>query len=125
MSNFLQITPFMHVQDLDPALRFFTDILGFKVAFRSSAPGYAYVEREGVAFRILEASEARYGEREYAYYIDLRDVDALYAELKPKLDTLPKSHVMGPFDQPYLQRELLVRAPDGNIIAFGQAIKRP
>jgi catechol 2,3-dioxygenase-like lactoylglutathione lyase family enzyme len=114
----------MHVQDLGSALRFFTDILGFKVVFQSTDPGYAYVDREGVAFRILEASEARYGEREFAYYIELRDVDALYAELKPKLDTLPKSHVMGPFNQPYGQRELLVRGPDGNIIAFGQQIKK-
>ena len=124
MSNFLQITPFMHVQDIESTLRFFTDILGFTVTFRSVHPGYAYIEREGCAFRILEATEAKYGEREFAYYIDLRDVDALHAELKPKLDTLPNGHVMGPLDQPYGQRELLVRVPDGNILAFGQAISK-
>lgn len=124
MSNFLQITPFMHVQELESALRFFTDVLGFTVNFRAENPGYAYIEREGCAFRILEASEAKYGKREYAYYIDLRDVDALHTELKPKLDTLPKGHVLGPIDQPYGQRELLVRVPDGNILAFGQAIKK-
>jgi len=54
--------------------------------------------------------------------VDVRDVDALYAELKPKLDTLPNGDVHGPADKAYGQRELLVLAPDGNLIAFGQAI---
>jgi hypothetical protein len=30
--------------------------------------------------------------------------------------------VHGPADKPYRQRELLVLAPDGNLIAFGQAM---
>jgi catechol 2,3-dioxygenase-like lactoylglutathione lyase family enzyme len=123
MSNFLQITPFMHVKDLESTLRFFTDILGFTVPYRDG-PHYAYIEREGCAIRILEADEAKYGEREFAYYIDVRDVDALHAELKPKLSTLPPGDVRGPINQPYGQRELLVRVPDGNLLAFGQAIKK-
>lgn len=47
----------------------------------------------------------------------------LYTELKPKLDTLRKTDVYGPADQLYRQRELLVLAPDGNLVAFGQAIR--
>jgi catechol 2,3-dioxygenase-like lactoylglutathione lyase family enzyme len=121
--NLLQITPFMHVQDLEKALAFFVDILGFKIAFRAGT--YAYVERERVAFRLLEEKGPEGGppgNRRFAYYVDVRDVDALYAELKPKLDTLPPGDVRAPFNQPYNQRELLVVAPDGNIIAFGQGI---
>jgi hypothetical protein len=52
----------------------------------------------------------------------VRDVDQLYAELKPKLDTLPQGDVHGPVNQHYGQRELLVLAPDGNLIAFGHAL---
>jgi catechol 2,3-dioxygenase-like lactoylglutathione lyase family enzyme len=125
MSNFIQVTPFMHVEDLERALTFFTGILGFETQFR--ADGYAYVHRETAGFRILEqhgADGAPPGNRRFAYYIDVRDVDGLYAELKPKLDTLPKGDVYGPVDQSYGQRELLVLAPDGNLIAFGQAILR-
>lgn len=124
MSNFIQITPFMHVADLAAALRFFTEILGFKIFLR--AHDYAYIEREGVGFRLLEQTGpdgAPPGNRRFAYYIDVRDVDLLYAELKPKLDTLPKGDVHGPADKPYCQRELVVLAPDGNLIAFGQAIE--
>ena len=125
MSNFIQVTPFMHVDDLERALAFFTGILGFETRFR--AANYAYVHRETTGFRILEqtgADGAPPGNRRFAYYIDVRDVDGLYAELKPKLDTLPKGDVYGPVDQSYGQRELLVLAPDGNLIAFGQAMRK-
>ena len=123
MSNFIQVTPFMHVEDLEQALAFFTGILGFETRFR--AANYAYVHRETTGFRILEqtgSEGAPPGNRRFAYYIDVRDVDGLYAELKPKLDTLAKDDVYGPVDQSYGQRELLVLAPDGNLIAFGQQI---
>ncbi len=122
MSNFQQVTPFLHVRDLGKALDFFTGILGFSVPFRS--PGYAYVHRETVGFRLLEVDEAEAtrGDRRYACYIDVLDVDALYEELKPRLATLPPADVHGPADKPYGQRELLVLAPDGNLIAFGMAI---
>ena len=123
MSNFIQITPFMHVPDIDAALAFFEQVLGFRATFRSD--GYAYVEREGAGIRMLQnqgSDGAPPGNRRFCYYVDVRDVDGLYAELKPKLDTLPKGDVHGPADKPYRQRELLVVAPDGNLIAFGQAI---
>lgn len=123
MSNFIQITPFMIVDDLDRALTFFTDILGFEALYRSR--DYAYVQRETAGFRIWEqtgADAAPPGTRRFAYYIDVRDVDGLYNELKPKLDTLPQGDVYGPVNQSYGQRELLVLAPDGNLLAFGQAL---
>ncbi len=122
MTNFIQVTPFLHVPDLRKALEFFTDTLGFSVPFRMD--GYAYVHRETVGFRLLqvEDGEAGPGRRRFAYYIDVRDVDALYAELKPRLDALPPEKVLGPADKPYGQRELLVLAPDGELIAFGMAI---
>ncbi len=123
MSNFVQVTPFMHVDDIEKALAFFNDILGFETLLRQE--NYAYLNRETVGFRILEqrgADGAPPGNRRFAYYIDVRDVDRLYAELKPKLDTLPKGDVFGPVNQPYGQRELLVLAPDGNLIAFGHAL---
>ena len=115
----------MHVTDLERALTFFTETLGFKVLLRVA--NYAYVHREVVGFRLLGEKGpdvAPPGNRRFAYYIDVRDVDALYAELKPKLDLLPKRDVYGPVDQSYGQRELLVLAPDGNLIAFGHAIRK-
>ena len=60
---------------------------------------HPYVQRETVGFGILQQTGddgAPPGNRRFAYYIDVRDVDQLYAELKPKLDRLPKGVVYGP-----------------------------
>jgi catechol 2,3-dioxygenase-like lactoylglutathione lyase family enzyme len=121
-ANLLQATPFVHVPDLDSALAFFTD-LAFETRVRMH--DYAYVHREGAAIRILEShgeDGAPPGNRRFAYYVDVRDIDALHAELKPKLDALPPGDVHGPADKPYGQRELAIVAPDGNLIIFGQSI---
>ena len=123
MSNFIQVTPFIIVDNLDRALTFFIDILGFEARYRTR--DYAYVHRETAGFRIWQQTGADTpppGTRRFAYYIDVRDVDGLYAELKPKLDLLPQGDVYGPVNQSYGQRELLVLAPDGNLLAFGQAL---
>jgi hypothetical protein len=115
----------MHVENLDRALDLFTRILGFEVPY--CLADYAYIRRETAAIRILQhkgdADAPAPGNRRFAYYIDVRDVDQLYNELKPKLDTLPKGDVYGPVNQSYGQRELLVLAPDNNLIAFGEEIK--
>lgn len=121
-TNFRQITPFITVRDLRGALAFFVDIIGFEVTWRSG-DSYAYVEREGVGIRLRESHDPGDlvpGTRRFAYYIDVHDVDALHAELKPRLDTLPAADVLGPIDQDYGQRELMVLAPDGNLLVFGQ-----
>ena len=120
MPNVIRITPVLAVKDVAAAVTFFTTVLGFTALLHRR--DYAYVERDGVAFRILEAADAPYGNRRFAHYIEVRDVDALYAEFKPQLDGMPSADVYGPVDQSYGQRELLVLAPDGNLIAFGQPI---
>ena len=123
-ANTIQITPFMHVRDLAAAVSFFEDVLGFETRFR--LPDYAYLEREGAGLRILAYADAHVfegGRDRFAYYIDVRDVDAVHAELKPRLDTLPPEDVHGPADKSYGQRELLIRAPDGQLVVFGAAIR--
>jgi catechol 2,3-dioxygenase-like lactoylglutathione lyase family enzyme len=123
-TNTYQITPFMHVKDLDETVRFFTEVLGFTVPYRQD--NYAYLDREGAAIRILghehddEVGEAHRG---FAYYIDVRDLGVVLDQIGDKLAGLPEGHVVGPKDQAYGQRELMIRVPDGNVLVFGQAIK--
>jgi hypothetical protein len=57
MSNFIQITPFMHVQDIESALKFFNDIQGFETQLR--AFNYPYIHREPAGIRILEQAGDR------------------------------------------------------------------
>jgi catechol 2,3-dioxygenase-like lactoylglutathione lyase family enzyme len=125
MSNFIRITPFMHVADVDAAVYFFTDILGFKAWIHVS--DYAYVQREVAAVRILKASTSPGevpgpGSRAFRYYIDVEDVDAIVGEIRPKLEAagLPGGH--GPVNQSYGQREYMILAPDGDLVVFGQSI---
>ncbi len=123
MSNTLQITPFMHVRELEPAIAFL-ERLGFETILRIGRD-YAYLDREGAGMRVLarpEAIEFPPGNGRFAYYIDVRDVDSIHAELKAVLDSLPAGHVHGPADKAYGQRELIVRAPDGQLLVFGAAL---
>ncbi len=125
MTNIIQSTPFMHVPDLAAALALMVDVLGFRIDLR--ADDYAYVSRDNAGLRILETGPGnpfQPGNRRFAHYFDCRDVDALHDELKPRLSALPAHDVHGPADKPYGQRELLILAPDGNLIIFGQAIQR-
>jgi catechol 2,3-dioxygenase-like lactoylglutathione lyase family enzyme len=115
-----QITPFLHVPDLARALDFFTRVLRFEVKFAHA--DYAYLEWGPLSIRLLEEPQRQLvpGDRlRLTIYIDVRDVDALYAELLPGLQTLPAGDVHGPMDEPWHQRELHVRLPDGQWLAFG------
>jgi catechol 2,3-dioxygenase-like lactoylglutathione lyase family enzyme len=122
--NFIRITPFMHVPDIEAALGFF-NALGFKTWFRAGT--YAYVQRETAGVRLLQNEGddgAPPGNGRFAYYVDVNDIDALHAELRPALDAMPAGAVHGPADKEYGQRELCVVAPDGNLLVFGQSIER-
>jgi catechol 2,3-dioxygenase-like lactoylglutathione lyase family enzyme len=124
MANTIQITPFMHVRELAPAVAFLEEVLGFRTVLLMEGV-YAYLDREGAGLRVMAREDAVLFPKDcgrFAYYVDVRDVDAIHAELKPKLDRLPAEDVHGPADKSYGQRELIVRAPDNQLFVFGQAI---
>lgn len=118
-ANFIRITPAIYVSDVAAAVRFFDGTLGFGVAFQMES--YAYVFRETAAFRIFKGESAGPAGRLTAY-VDVEDIAALWAELKDALEALPDGHVEGPVDRIYGQREVIVRMPDGGLLAFGQTL---
>lgn len=125
MPSMTQITPFVLTADLDNALRFFTEILGFECSFR--ADNYAFVRRDAVAIRLIEVGaeiDLHDERRQNSCYIDVDGLDDLYAELKPQLDTLPPGRVRPPFDQDYGQREFHVIDEDALLIFFGEPIRK-
>jgi catechol 2,3-dioxygenase-like lactoylglutathione lyase family enzyme len=122
--NFIRITPFIHVPDIEAAVAFF-ESLGFTTYLR--ADDYAYVQRECAGVRLLQNHGDRGappGNRRFSYYIDVEDIEALYQELRPVLDSMLPGDVHGPADKPYGQREVCVLAPDGNLLVFGQSTTR-
>jgi catechol 2,3-dioxygenase-like lactoylglutathione lyase family enzyme len=121
--NTHQITPFMHVADFEAALRFLTETLGFTAL--NNDGGYAYLEREGAGLRLMQHGDpAELGAPHggFAYYIDVKSVETVLDQIGERLAALPPGDVVGPRDQPYGQRELMIRAPDGNLIVFGASI---
>ncbi|QSX75117.1 VOC family protein [Lysobacter arenosi] len=117
-----QITPFLHVPDLQEALAFFCK-LGFELRFRES--NYAYIELAGCGLRLLEEPARRLtadGKARVAVYIDVADIDALHDELAPALASLPGDRVEPLMNRPWRQREFQVRMPDGDWLTFGAAV---
>ncbi|MEM9871343.1 MAG: VOC family protein [Pseudomonadota bacterium] len=118
-----QITPFVPCTSLDAQIGFYAGILGFDVGFR--ADNYAFLRRDDVAVRLIEVwgdVDLSHTERQGSFYIDVHGLDALFAALKPNLDTLDAGRVRAPFDQDYGQREFHVSDEDCTLVFFGEAI---
>ena len=121
MTKIHQITPFLHVPDLQAALAFLCDTLGFEKKFTES--NYAYVELAGCGLRLLEEPLRRLtpdGKARVSVYIDVASVDELYAQLREALDRLPAASVDPLANKSWKQREFQVRLPDGDWLTFGQ-----
>ena len=119
-----QITPFVPCSDLDRQVAFYEEMLGFKLGFR--ADNYAFLRHDGVAVRLIEVDadvDLSVPDREGSFYIDVEDIDALYASLAPKLDMLPPGRVRAPFNQEYGQREFHVLDEDCTLVFFGETVK--
>ncbi|MDQ3057531.1 MAG: VOC family protein [Pseudomonadota bacterium] len=122
MTKIHQITPFLHVPDLQEALAFFCDVLTFELKFRES--NYAYIELAGCGLRMLEEPARRLtadGKARVAVYIDVSDIDALHARLGPALAGLPPDRVEPLMNKSWHQREFQIRMPDGDWLTFGMA----
>ena len=119
MAGIHQITPFVMTHDLDGALNFYCDILGFTCGFQQE--NYAFVRCPGGALRLLEvAPDCEIGAQ--IVYLDCDDVNDVYDALRPRLDSLGADRVRAPFDQPYNQREFHVRDPDNCLLMYGTEI---
>lgn len=119
-----QITPFVPCSDLACQIRFYKDVLGFEVGF--DADNYAFLRRDDVAVRLVEVDatvDLAHPERQQSFYIDVHDVDALYASLATGLATLPSGRVTAPFNQDYGQREFHVTDEDCTLVFFGEGVK--
>lgn len=119
-----QITPFVPCTSLQTQIEFYRDMLGFTVGFQ--AENYAFLRCDSVAIRLLEVDasiDLHSPEREGSFCIDVSGIDALYEQLRPKLDTLPSGRVRAPFDQEYGQREFHVADEDCTLVFFGEAVQ--
>ncbi|MEO1694499.1 MAG: VOC family protein, partial [Pseudomonadota bacterium] len=123
-----QITPFLRVSDMDAAVSFYGDVLGFRDVYRIHDPNYAFLKRDNAAVRLMQVDadfDLTRPEAQQVIYIDVDDIDALYNELRPRLDTLPRARLRGLHDTFYGQREFHVVDGDTILVMFGATRAAP
>jgi catechol 2,3-dioxygenase-like lactoylglutathione lyase family enzyme len=107
------------VSNVGGALAFLVERLGFVEQFRMGDPlSYAIADRDAVSIQLLPAERSPETLGHARAYVFTNNVDALYEELKGRGCHFEAA----PADMSYGMREMAVRDPDGNRIAFGQEI---
>ena len=110
--------PIFAVTDLPKAIDYYQKTLGFEVEMQTSSPmPYAIMGRSDVSVHLM-VDDSRRGKG--AMYATTDDVDALYEELKAKGVRI----VEPPDDREYGMRDMYFNDCCGNMIGFGQPLKR-
>jgi catechol 2,3-dioxygenase-like lactoylglutathione lyase family enzyme len=128
-----RLVPELYCSDFDRSLRFYVDILGFRVRYRRPEDRFAYLEREGAEIMIeapgdprrtwLAGELARPLGRGVNFQIEVGDVDALLARVQAAGVALfqpIEERWYRKNDQEVGNRQFLVQDPDGYLLRFFQ-----
>ena len=118
---FRQVQPIIGTRDVERAIGFYVDRLGFALKFKSgTAPAY-YLGflRDGVELHMQFQYPHKMGTLRLRILVD--DVDALYEEYKTR-DVFCDKTQLG--DKPWGTREFAIYDPDGNALTFYRHLKR-
>jgi catechol 2,3-dioxygenase-like lactoylglutathione lyase family enzyme len=127
------LVPELIVSDLHVSLRFWRDLLGFRVLYQRTLEGFAYLEREGAEVMLETLDERSWTvgpqERPFGRGINLQ-IEA--TSLTPLLEALAKASwplYRQPEERWYRtgtseagQRQFLVQDPDGYLLRFAQSL---
>ncbi len=106
------------VRDLEEAIGFYRDQLGFAVV--KQAPGWVCLERDGVEIMLALPNEHEPFERLQftgSFYFRVEDVDGIWNELKDRMVVV---YPLEDFE--YGMREFAIRDNTGYILQFGREI---
>lgn len=116
------IAPQFLVDDLDEAIRYYRDRLGFDVDFVYES-FYAGVSRDGSSIHLkcapktISDRENRRSNEHLDAYVDVSDVDTLYQDISARNAKVTKD--LG--DRPWKCRDFYVEDADGYILCFSEA----
>ena len=109
------------VGDMSRAVAFYTEQLGFTVAFLyGDPPYYGQIVRDGVGLAIRHVDAPPMDpalvrrEELLSGYFEVEDIDALNAEFLARNVPFEQQLAL----QPWGQRRFIVRDPDGNLVMF-------
>jgi catechol 2,3-dioxygenase-like lactoylglutathione lyase family enzyme len=100
----------------EASVKFYTENLGF--TFHSSWDGYLIFSRDGVNIHMWPTKDPEIP-KATSCYVNVTEVDKLYAELKEKGIIHPNGDLT---DMPWGMRQFSILDNDGNIIHFGEDI---
>jgi catechol 2,3-dioxygenase-like lactoylglutathione lyase family enzyme len=110
------------VPDLEKSAAYYREVLGFQVQWKE-ASDWRLVERDGVRVMLghcpRDMAPSELGSHNWFGYLEVDDVDALYAEIAARGATCAP-----PKDTHYGMREIVVTTVDGHRIVFGQQIRK-
>ena len=115
MPLFRQVNPILGTRDVDRAVSFYVDRLGFKLKFRNGTPPAEYVGflRDGVELHMQFQYPHEMGTLRLRIHVD--DPDALYAEYRDKDVFYDRTELR---DTPWGTREFALYDPDRNALTF-------
>ena len=123
MPRLTQITPKVPVSDIAASAAFFVDVLGFTCPFH--VEGHAYVQRDEVALRLIAPGPDKtldHPNEQIHCYINVTDIDALFAEWEPALIAHPTARVTRPEDKPWGMRQFDLLSGGCLQLSFGQPL---
>ncbi|MGC4014390.1 MAG: VOC family protein [Luteolibacter sp.] len=104
-----------HVSNVETALRFYTEVLGFTERFRFG--DYAGVEHGSVQIHLSgPAATNKRQTGQGGLYIFCDDVDGYHAEITARGARAQAP----PRDYEYGMRDFVIEDPDGNLVTFGR-----
>jgi predicted enzyme related to lactoylglutathione lyase len=125
MATLTGVSPVLLVADLDRAVEYYRDRLGFHCEVYGDAPNFAAASRDSATILLALAPDSarlvphwKIVENMWNAYIRVDDVDALYAEVQERGASIDYTI----YDAPHGFREFGVQDPDGHDIAFGQPL---
>jgi uncharacterized glyoxalase superfamily protein PhnB len=117
-AHLLNVIPLIPARDVEEAIAFYRDRIGFEFVFRDAEPAsYAGIRRDAVTLH-LYMSEDRYLAENASLRIAVDDVDALYAQCQAAGCVHPNGALER---KPWGSREFSVLDPSGVCIAFLEA----
>jgi predicted enzyme related to lactoylglutathione lyase len=119
------ISPILLVADLDRAVTYYRDRLGFACEVTGEPPNFAIATRDAATILLALADEPdrlvphwKIVHNMWNAYIRVDDADAMYAEVQERGAGIDYTI----YDAPHGFREFGVQDPDGHDIGFGQPL---
>jgi uncharacterized glyoxalase superfamily protein PhnB len=110
------------VRDLRTATDFYMRVLGCQRDFGDESDGWSWLSRDNFRVGLGECREAmpatRLGDHSYVAYVNVDDVDALYADFLSRGASIQTP----PVTKPWGMREFALQTPEGHRMTFGSPV---